>query len=45
MTNKIKVLKLNKFNPELTLKKGTYSKLKPNLNLKLNIKTAYNIES
>ena len=35
--NKIKVLKLNKFNPELTLKKGTYSKLKPNLNQKKEI--------
>ena len=35
--NKIKVLKLNKFNPELTLKKGTYSKLKPNLNQKREI--------
>ena len=27
--NKIKVLKLNKFNPELTLKKGVYTKVKP----------------
>ncbi len=35
--NKIKVLKLNKFNPELTLKKGTYSKLKPNLEQKREI--------
>ena len=35
--NKIKVLKLNKFNPELTLKKGTYSKSKPNLNQKREI--------
>jgi len=35
--NKIKVLKLNKFNPELTLKKGTYSKLKPNLDQKKEI--------
>jgi len=26
--NKVKVLKLNKFNPELTLKKGTYTKIK-----------------
>jgi len=35
--NKIKVLKLNKFNPELTLKKGTYSKLKPNIDQKREI--------
>ena len=27
--NKIKVIKLNTFNPELTLKKGTYTKIKP----------------
>ena len=27
--NKVRVLKLNKFNPELTLKKGTYTKVKP----------------
>ena len=27
--NKIKVIKLNTFNPELTLKKGFYTKLKP----------------
>ncbi len=35
--NKIKVLKLNNFNPELTLKKGTYSNLKPNLEQKKEI--------
>ena len=29
--NKVRVLKLNKFNPELTLKKGTYTKIKPTL--------------
>ena len=29
--NKIKVIKLNTFNPELTLKKGNYTKIKPNL--------------
>ena len=29
--NKIKVIKLNTFNPELTLKKGAYTKIKPNL--------------
>ena len=28
--HKIKVIKLNSFNPELTLSKGNYSKLKPN---------------
>ena len=28
--NKIKVIKLNTFNPELTLKKGIYTKIKPN---------------
>ncbi len=47
--NKIKVLKLNKFNPELTLKKGTYSKLKPNLDQKREInkgiKYLYSINS
>ena len=29
--NKIKVIKLNTFNPELTLKKGTYTKIKPTM--------------
>ena len=29
--NKIKVIKLNAFNPELTLKKGIYTKVKPSL--------------
>ena len=29
--NRIKVIKLNTFNPELTLKKGIYTKIKPNL--------------
>ena len=29
--NKIKVIKLNIFNPELTLKRGVYTKIKPNL--------------
>ncbi len=28
--NKIKVIKLNTYNPELTLKKGIYTKIKPN---------------
>ncbi len=31
LENKIKVIKLNTFNPELTLKKGVYTKIKPNL--------------
>ena len=47
--NNIKVLKLNKFNPELTLKKGTYSNLKPNLDQKKEInkgiKYLYSINS
>lgn len=47
--NKIKVLKLNKFNPELTLKKGTYSNVKPNLDQKKEIfkgiKLLYSINS
>ncbi len=30
--NNIKVIKLNTFNPELTLKKGCYTKIKPNKN-------------
>ena len=29
--NKIKVIKLNTFNPELTLKKGIYTRIKPTL--------------
>ena len=29
--NKVKVIKLNTFNPELTLKKGIYTKIKPTL--------------
>ena len=36
--NKVRVLKLNKFNPELTLKKGTYTKIKPTLIEKKEIK-------
>ena len=36
--NKIKVIKLNRYNPELTLKKGCYTKLKPNMTDKLTIK-------
>ena len=30
--NKIKVIKLNKFNPEITLKKGCYTKIRPSKN-------------
>ncbi len=36
--HKIKVIKLNFFNPELTLRKGNYTKLKPSKNEILNIK-------
>ena len=35
--NKIKVIKLNTFNPELTLKKGIYTKIKPTLSEKQEI--------
>jgi len=38
--NKIKTENSLKFNPELTLKKGNYSKIKPNNQDKLDIKTA-----
>ena len=38
--NKIDVIKLNYFNPELTLKKGSYTKLKPSTNNFLEIKKA-----
>jgi len=41
--NKIKVIKSNFFNPELTLSKGNFSKIKPNkldlLNIKMGIKS------
>ena len=36
--NKIKVIKLNTFNPELTLSKGCYTKLKPSMTDKLIMK-------
>jgi len=36
--NKIKVIKLNTFNPELTLRKGCYTKLKPSKTDKFTIK-------
>ncbi len=37
LENKIKVIKLNTFNPELTLKKGCYTKTKPSKFDKINI--------
>ena len=41
--NKIKVIKLNKYNPELTLSKGCYTKLKPSMTDKLTIKKGIQI--
>ena len=41
--NKIRVIKLNKFNPELTLKKGCYTRLKPSITDKLSIKKGIKI--
>ena len=41
--NKIKVVKLNTFNPELTLKKGNYTKIKPSKVDKLNIQKGIKI--
>ena len=41
--NKIKVIKLNTFNPELTLSKGCYTKLKPSMTDKLTIKKGIEI--
>ena len=41
--NKIKVIKLNKYNPELTLRKGCYTKLKPSMTDKLTIKKGIQI--
>ncbi len=41
--NKIKVIKLNAYNPELTLKKGCYTKLKPSMNDKFIIKKGIQI--
>ena len=38
LEHKIKVIKLNFFNPELTLSKGTYTKIKPDKFEKLDIK-------
>ena len=41
--NKIKVIKLNTYNPELTLTKGYYTKLKPSIVDKLTIKKGIQI--
>ena len=41
--NKIKVIKLNTYNPELTLSKGCHTKLKPNMIDKLTIKKGIQI--
>ncbi|MDC2976590.1 UDP-2,3-diacylglucosamine diphosphatase LpxI, partial [Candidatus Pelagibacter sp.] len=41
--NKIKVIKLNTYNPELTLSKGCYTKLKPSITDKLTIKKGIKI--
>ena len=41
--NKIKVIKLNTFNPELTLSKGCYTKLKPSITDKLIMKKGIEI--
>ena len=47
--NKIKVIKSNFFNPELTLKKGNFSKIKPNkldfISIKKGIKSLNNLNS
>ena len=41
--NKIKVIKLNTYNPELTLSKGCYTKFKPSMNDKITIKKGIQI--
>ena len=41
--NKIRVIKLNTYNPELTLSKGCYTKLKPNMIDKITIKKGIQI--
>jgi len=41
--NKIKVIKLNTYNPELTLAKGCYTKLKPSITDELTIKKGIQI--
>ena len=43
LENKIKVIRLNRYNPELTLKKGCFTKLKPNMTDKLTIKKGIQI--
>ena len=43
--NKIKVIKLNTYNPELTLGKGCYTKLKPSITDELTIKKGIQILS
>ena len=47
--NKIKVIKSNFFNSELTLKKGNFSKIKPNkvdlINIKKGIKSLYSLNA
>ncbi len=40
--NSINVIKLNHFNPELTLKKGNYTKIKPSKNESIEIKKGIN---
>ena len=49
LENNIKVIKLNTFNPELTLKRGTYTKIKPskyeNEEIRKGIKTLKKINS
>ena len=41
--NKIKVIKLNTYNPELTLRRGCHTKLKPSMTDKLTIKKGIQI--
>ena len=41
--NRVKIISSNFFNPELTLKKGVYSKIKPNKKDEKNIKTGIKI--
>ena len=43
--NKVQVIKSNFFNPELTLKKGTYTKIKPNRADKADINKAILLNS
>ena len=41
--NKIKVIKLNRYNPELTLKRGCYTKMKPSVSDLITIKRGIQI--